>query len=123
MSQVTRRYYVKVTQGRKYPRVLVRQFCSPPMIQESPFYATINQGELRGICMVLQELIRNKPSKAVIYSSSRYAIGSATQDWNAKKNKKLVEEVRWLLSVASKNTDVSIEYLPAKKLRKALQRS
>jgi ribonuclease HI len=57
--------------------------------------ATNNIAELTAILRGLQ-LVSDRKRTVVVYSDSQYSIGLLTQNWKAKKNVELVEELRQL---------------------------
>ncbi len=59
--------------------------------------ATNNIAELEAIRVGLSE-IKNPKLPVVIYTDSNYAYGLLTQNWKAKKNQALVDEIRALVS-------------------------
>lgn len=62
--------------------------------------ATNNIAELMAIKTGLEQITdRSKP--IIVYSDSKYSIGILTEDWKAKKNKELVEEIRTLIATFS----------------------
>ena len=62
---------------------------------------TNNCAELRAIKIGLEEVLRSgriKEMQVTVYSDSTYAIGILTQNWKAKANKQLIQEIKAIMA-------------------------